>query len=112
MRHAAVIADERALLAEIVQRLVSALAPDRIYLFGSHARGDAGPDSDVDVLVLVSRPREELGELTGRAYAALSQVSRPVDVVVMNADRFEWLSGAAASLAAAVKREGRLLYAP
>ena len=40
-------------LAEIVRRLVEAYQPERIYLFGSMARGDAGPDSDYDLLVLV-----------------------------------------------------------
>ncbi|TMF00601.1 MAG: nucleotidyltransferase domain-containing protein, partial [Chloroflexi bacterium] len=34
-------------LAGIVERLVEALRPERIYAFGSHARGDATPDSDV-----------------------------------------------------------------
>jgi predicted nucleotidyltransferase len=45
-------ADARA-LAEIVRRLVEAYEPERIYLFGSKARGDAGPDSDFDLIVIV-----------------------------------------------------------
>lgn len=32
-------------LQEIVRRLVSAFEPEQIYLFGSQARGDAGPES-------------------------------------------------------------------
>jgi predicted nucleotidyltransferase len=40
-------------LAEIVRRLVAAYQPERIYLFGSVARGEAGPDSDYDLLVIV-----------------------------------------------------------
>src|SRR3989304_2373412 len=40
-------------LAEIVRRLVEAYQPERIYLFGSMARGDAGPDSDYDLMVVV-----------------------------------------------------------
>jgi hypothetical protein len=40
-------------LAEIVHRLVAAYEPERIYLFGSRARGDAGSDSDYDLLVVV-----------------------------------------------------------
>jgi predicted nucleotidyltransferase len=42
------------MLAEIVRRLVEAYHPERIYLFGSHARGEAGPDSDYDLMVVVS----------------------------------------------------------
>jgi len=40
-------------LKEIIQRLVSAYQPERIYLFGSVARGDAGLDSDYDLMVIV-----------------------------------------------------------
>ena len=40
-------------IEQIVHRLVAALAPERIYLFGSQAREDAGPDSDYDLLVVV-----------------------------------------------------------
>src|SRR2546422_6574109 len=54
-------------LAEIVRRLVAAFQPERIYLFGSKARGEAGPDSDYDLLVFVpddgspERRRSRLG---------------------------------------------------
>ena len=40
-------------LAEIVRRLVDVYRPERIYLFGSTARGDAGPDSDYDLMVIL-----------------------------------------------------------
>jgi hypothetical protein len=39
---------DNALISEIVRRLVDVYRPERIYLFGSAARGDAGPDSDYD----------------------------------------------------------------
>ncbi|HYA02263.1 MAG TPA: nucleotidyltransferase domain-containing protein, partial [Syntrophobacteria bacterium] len=42
-----------AVLTEIVSRLVNAYEPERIYLFGSHARGEEGPDSDLDLIVIV-----------------------------------------------------------
>ena len=41
---------DEATLAEAVRRLVEALQPGRIYLFGSRARGDAHQDSDYDFL--------------------------------------------------------------
>jgi predicted nucleotidyltransferase len=37
-------------IEEMVQRIVSQFNPDKVILFGSHARGEAGPDSDVDLL--------------------------------------------------------------
>lgn len=98
-------------LAEIVRRLVAAYQPERIYLFGSQARGDAGPDSDYDILIIVSddappeRRRSRLG------YQALWGTGTAVDVVVMRSGYFDWMLGAAASLPATVAREGRILYA-
>lgn len=50
---------EEAMLDEIVRRLVETLKPERIYLFGSRARGDTHPDSDYDLLVVV---KERTGE--------------------------------------------------
>jgi predicted nucleotidyltransferase len=38
---------------ELLERLVAAYQPERIYLFGSHTRGDAGPDSDIDLMIVV-----------------------------------------------------------
>ena len=40
-------------LSEILHRLVKAFQPERIYLFGSKARSDAGPDSDYDLMIVV-----------------------------------------------------------
>ena len=102
---------EDPVLAEIVRRLVDAYEPERVYLFGSHARGDVGPDSDYDVLVLVpdnappERRRSRLG------YEALWGTGTATDVVVMSRGYFDWMLGSAASLPATVVREGRTLYA-
>jgi len=48
-------------LSEVVRRLSEVYHPLRIYLFGSAARGDAGPDSDYDIMVVVpdDAPRGE-----------------------------------------------------
>ncbi|MBW1953738.1 MAG: nucleotidyltransferase domain-containing protein, partial [Deltaproteobacteria bacterium] len=42
------------ILKEMVRRLVAAFQPERIYLYGSRARGEAGPDSDYDLMLVVS----------------------------------------------------------
>lgn len=103
-------ADE-GVLTELVRRLVAELRPERIYLFGSRARGDATEDSDYDLMILVPYPVERTYPLEVQALRALRDLHLPVDTLVMNREYFEWLSGAAASLPATVKREGRLLYA-
>ncbi|MFN0070230.1 MAG: nucleotidyltransferase domain-containing protein [Chloroflexota bacterium] len=98
-------------LDEAVRRLVCELKPSSIFLYGSRARGDWNQHSDYDIMVLVDYPVDHPYRLTQRAYRALRGLRLPVEVIVMNRDRFEWLSTAAASLAATVKREGNLLYA-
>lgn len=70
-------------LAEVVRRLVEALQPERIYLFGSQARGDATEDSDFDLLVIVERRQDQPVRMEQQAYRALRGLPGAVDVVVM-----------------------------
>jgi uncharacterized protein len=98
-------------LAEAVQRLAAALRPERIYLFGSQARGDATEDSDYDLLVVVSASDEPQYRRAQEAYGSLWGIGIPLDVHVYTRDEFEWLLPATTSVPAAVQREGRLLYA-
>jgi predicted nucleotidyltransferase len=94
-----------------VDRLVTALHPERIYLFGSQARGDAGPDSDYDLLAVV--PESDLAPYRRDilAFRALCGVGAAKDVVVYTREEFETRSRAISSLPATVLREGRLLHA-
>jgi predicted nucleotidyltransferase len=98
-------------LAEIVRRLVDAYEPARIYLFGSLARGEAGPDSDYDLLVVVpdDAPAERKdGKL---AYRVLWGTGAAADVVVWERSRFDRRARVVSSLPATVLREGKVLYA-
>lgn len=98
-------------LTEIVRRLVEAYRPERIYLFGSHARGEAGPDSDYDLLVVVpdSVPPERRGSRL--AYEALWGTGTAADVLVWTRHAFDSRLHLRASLPSTVVTEGRLLYA-
>lgn len=98
-------------LHEIVSRLVEAYQPDRIYLFGSVARGDAGPDSDYDLLLIVpddAPPERRRGQL---AYRALSETKGAADVLVFSKTYFDSRTHRRASFPSTVLREGKLLYA-
>ncbi|MGQ9636031.1 MAG: nucleotidyltransferase domain-containing protein [Bryobacteraceae bacterium] len=97
-------------LAEVVKRLVEAYHPLQIYLFGSAARGDAGPDSDYDITVIV--PDEAPADLRSEhlAYRALRGTGIAVEVLVWARGDFEKQLHLKASLPAAVVEEGRLLY--
>lgn len=98
-------------LAEIVRRLVAAYQPERIYLFGSKARGDAGPDSDYDLLVVAADDAPAERRDSKLAHKALWGVRTAADVIVWEESRFERRSRVVCSLPATVLREGRVLYA-
>ncbi len=98
-------------LREIVDRLVPALHPERIYLFGSRARGDAGPDSDYDLLVVVPASDQPGYRRDQLAYRTLGGVGAAKDVLVWTREEFECRLHLPASLPATVVREGKLLYA-
>ena len=94
----------------IAQRLEKALHPDAIYLFGSHARGDANADSDLDLLVIVPASNQTRYLRSVEARRLVSDITAPKDIVVLT--RKEWQEGqqVVCSLASAVRREGILLH--
>jgi predicted nucleotidyltransferase len=75
-------------LQEIVRRLVDLYHPLRIYLFGSAARGQAGPDSDYDLMVVVPDALPAPLRDAGIAYRALWRLGAAVDVLVWTRSAF------------------------
>lgn len=98
-------------LARILDRLIEAYEPERIYLFGSKARGDFGPDSDFDLIVIVPDDAPEERKRSRLAYEKLWGTGTAADVLVWTSDRFESRSHLRASLPGTILREGNLLYA-
>jgi predicted nucleotidyltransferase len=98
-------------VSEVVARLVDYYHPLKIYLFGSAARRDIGPDSDLDFLVVLpdDAPRSYFG--TGDVYSTLGGLRVAVDVVPWRKSDFECRAAyVVASLPATVLREGQLVY--
>jgi predicted nucleotidyltransferase len=100
------------MLAEIVRRLVAAYQPERIYLFGSKARGDAGPDSDYDLMILVPDEVPSPPQRSRKTYEALRGLGfgSAADVLVWTREEFEKRLHLRASLPSTILREGRLLF--
>ena len=98
-------------LAEVVRRLVAAYEPLRIYLFGSVARGEAGPYCDYDLMLIVSDDAPPERRRSRLAYEALRGTGIAADVLVSTRSRFERRTHVVASLPATVLREGKLLHA-
>jgi len=98
-------------LAETVRRLVEAYEPERVYLFGSKARGDAGADSDYDLMLVVPDDAPPERTRSRLAYERLWGSPTAVDVLVWKKSRFDGRLHLKASLPSTVVREGKLIYA-
>lgn len=98
-------------LAEVVHRLVEAYQPERIYLFGSVARGDAGPDSDYDIMLVVPDDAPPERQDCDLAYRALRGLGIAKDLLVWTRSEFEKRLHLKASLPSTIVREGKLLHA-
>ena len=96
-------------LDEIVRRIVEIAHPERIILFGSAARGQSGPSSDVDLLVVVS-PGTHRRRLTMDIYRGLSDLGCPVDAVVVTSEDVERYGACPALVIEPALREGREVY--
>jgi predicted nucleotidyltransferase len=103
--------DQDPVLAEIVRRLVEAYQPERLYLFGSKARDDSGPDSDYDFLLVVPDEAASERQDSTLAYRVLRGTGIGADVIVWRHSRFEARRHVVTSLPATVLREGKLLHA-
>jgi predicted nucleotidyltransferase len=100
---------ERKEIRQMVRRIVSQFQPDRIILFGSHARGTAGPDSDVDLLVVMpfhGSKREKQLEIR----LALRGIPIAKDIVVTTPEEFQWRKEVPGTVERPAALEGRVLY--
>lgn len=93
-----------------VERLVEALKPERVYLFGSCAHGVPGPTSDVDLLVVVADEADDVIENTRRAYKATRHLPRAKDIIVDRSSVFRKRAAWASSIEREVVEKGKLLY--
>lgn len=103
------VAENPAVLNAIVRTIAERFSPDKIILFGSRARGDADPDSDIDLLVLfsdVADPNKRAAEL----YASLVDFPSPMDIIVSTSSRFERYRNVVNTVYWPASREGRVLY--
>ena len=102
---------DEAMLQEIVRRIVAAVAPEEIILFGSAARGEMGPDSDIDLLVV--KACEHRREVARAVRDCLRGVApgRGKDVVVVTPEDVERDRDTIGYIIRPALRDGRVLYA-
>jgi hypothetical protein len=95
---------------ELLDPVVAYFRPRRVILFGSAARGEASPDSDIDLLVLLDddAPPEKLTLAAG--YESRQSYRRAADVVPCREDTFRRKSRIVGTLAYAASHEGVVVY--
>ncbi len=97
-------------IQEMVRRIVERFEPEKIILFGSHARGTATADSDVDLLVVMPVRGSRL-EKTIEIRVAVHDIRVPKDIVVSTPEDVAWRKDIIGTLERPVIREGKVLYA-
>ncbi len=100
-------------LSAMVRTIVEAAQPERIILFGSHARGDAKPESDVDLLVITSETyglHNSRRKAMIRLWRLLADLPVSKDIVLFSQDEVAQWRTAKNHLIARVMKEGKVLY--
>lgn len=98
-----------ALIQEITRRIVEGVNPRRIILFGSRARGDARPDSDIDLFVEMDSPESPIERHT-RVRLLLRGLRASMDLIVMTPDEVAVRRNSRVSMVPRIEREGKILY--
>jgi predicted nucleotidyltransferase len=96
------------IVEEVVRRVVAVAQPERVIVFGSAARGQAGGESDVDLLV-VKAGADPL-EVARRIYRHLFGVGAAVDVVVVTPEDLERYRQSPALVIKHALAEGKVVY--
>jgi predicted nucleotidyltransferase len=96
-------------IQQAVQRIVQVARPRRVILFGSYARGDVSPDSDLDLMVILPGNPDKYSESV-RLRRAIGPVGTDVDVLVFSEDEAQRRGQVPGTVIFWANREGKVLY--
>jgi predicted nucleotidyltransferase len=97
------------LIQAMVERIVERFKPEKVILFGSHARGQGSADSDADLLVvmnIISSKRQQAVQID----LALAGILLPADIIVVTPEDLERNRDCIGSIIREAIREGQVLY--
>lgn len=95
---------------QMVDRIVARFDPEQIILFGSHARGEGTPNSDVDLLIVMPVEGSKRAKRL-EIRAAVREVRVPKDIIVSTPEEFQWRKDVVGTIEHPAVREGKILYA-
>ncbi len=98
------------LLDEITKRLAESIHPEKIYLFGSHAAGNAADDSDIDLLAVVPDTDQSTREIAIDGRSSLSDFLISFDLIVCTKSQFDRYAVVKNTIMNEVLCDGRLVY--
>ena len=96
-------------LDRIVRRIVKVAKPERIIIFGSAARGEMGPDSDLDILVVTACDHRR--NTARKIRRGLYGIDIPIDIIVAKPEDIELYKDSIGLIYRPALREGKVLYA-
>lgn len=96
-------------IQEIIRRIVAVAQPEKIILFGSAARGEMGPNSDFDLLVVKSGDYHR-GRLVEEIYMHLFGVGQAVDVIVVTPEDIARFQNSHSLVIKPALKEGKVIY--
>jgi predicted nucleotidyltransferase len=98
------------LLKEIVKRIVNAVNPLKIILFGSYAYGVPKKGSDLDILVVVDNIKDSKRELRLKIRKVLREFVIGKDIIVLSAQELENWENIPYTFISSIVRKGKILY--
>lgn len=96
-------------IRQMVKRIVTQFHPEKIILFGSHARGDVTADSDADLLVVMNVNGSKRRQAV-QIDLALEGIPLPADIIVVTPDEVDKYHDCIGSIIREAIREGKVLY--
>jgi uncharacterized protein len=96
-------------IRQAVKRIVRAAQPSKVILFGSYARGDFTPDSDLDLMVILPGQPNKVAEMI-RLRKTVGAVGTGVDVLVFSEEEAQRRGQVPGTVVYWANREGKVLY--
>jgi predicted nucleotidyltransferase len=96
-------------IEEMIRRIVEKFDPEKIILFGSSARGEAGPDSDADLLIVMRYSGSRRRQAT-EIDLALWGIDLAADILVFSPEEIEKYQDMVGTIIRPARREGKVVY--